>query len=154
MLRLFTAQGVDRARIEVEPWRGLFNEHFAVYHGVDIALDPFPYNGTTTTCEALWLGVPVIALAGDRHSGRVGLDLLNRVGLAHLAAEDADAYVRAAVNLAKDIPALAALRRDLRERMRRSPLCDAPHFAREFEAALRQMWRRWCESAVSDRNAP
>jgi predicted O-linked N-acetylglucosamine transferase (SPINDLY family) len=155
MMRFFTAQGVDPARIEVEPWRGAsFAEHFAVYHGVDIALDPFPYNGTTTTCEALWLGAPVVTLIGDRHSGRVGLDLLSRIGLAHLAAEDADEYVRKAADLAKDLPALAALRREMRERMRTSPLCDAPRFAREFEAALRGMWRQWCESAVSDKNAP
>jgi predicted O-linked N-acetylglucosamine transferase (SPINDLY family) len=154
MMRFFTAQGVDRARIEVEPWRGTsFAEHFAVYHGVDIALDPFPYNGTTTTCEAMWMGAPVITLIGNRHSGRVGLDLLSRVGLAHLAAKDADEYVKKAVDLARDIPALADLRRNLRERVRASPLCDAPRFAHEFEAALRRMWRQWCESAVSDKNA-
>jgi len=112
---------------------------------VDIALDPFPYNGTTTSCEALWMGVPVVSLIGDRHAGRVGLDLLSRVGLSELAAPNIDSYVATAAGLARDLPALARLRGGLRERLRASPLCDAPRFARDFEAALRRMWRHWCE---------
>jgi protein O-GlcNAc transferase len=115
---------------------------------MDVALDPFPYNGTTTTCEALWMGVPVVALIGDRHASRVGLDLLTRVGLPELAAPDAESYVRRAAGLVEDLPALSSLRQGLRERMRQSPLCDAARFGRDFDAALRQMWRQYCAGAA------
>ncbi len=122
------------------------SNHFALYNRVDIALDPFPYNGTTTTCEALWMGVPVLTLIGDRHSGRVGFDLLTRVGLPQLAAPDAQGYVRVAAELSRDLPALSSLRQELRARLRASPLCDQNRFAREFESALRTMWKQWCDS--------
>ena len=91
------------------------------------------------------MGVPVVSLIGNRHAGRVGLDLLSRVGLSELAAPDIESYVATAVNLARDLAALARLRSGLRERLRASPLCDGPRFARDFEAALRLIWRRWCE---------
>ncbi len=146
LLSLLTAQGIEPARIDIEIWRNEAADHLAAYDRVDVALDPFPYNGTTTTCEALWMGVPVIALAGDRHSGRVGLDLLTRVGLPQLAQPTPEAYGRKAVELASDRAALADLRQGLRARMRASPLCDQKRFTREFEAALRQMWRQWCAS--------
>ena len=96
------------------------------------------------------MGVPVISLVGERHSGRVGLDLLSRVGLAEFAAPDLDSYVAIAAALAGDRPRLRRLRGELRERMRASPLCDAPGFARAFEAALRAMWRRWCGGEHSE----
>jgi len=145
LLRMLAAQGIGPARTDIENWRGGISDHFAVYDRVDIALDPFPYNGTTTTCEALWMGVPVIALIGDRHSGRIGLDLLTRVGLPQLAAPDAPGYVWAAAELARDRTALSTLRQGLRARLRASPLCDEKRFAREFESALRAMWKQWCE---------
>ena len=90
------------------------------------------------------MGVPVVTLAGDRHAARVGLSLLNRVGLEHLAATGTDAYVAVAIGLARDIAALNELRLGLRERMRKSPLTDAPRFARDIETAYRTMWRAWC----------
>jgi len=144
----FGAEGIDPVRVDLRGWMQGSQDHLGLYGEVDIALDPFPYNGTTTTCEALWMGAPVVTLIGDRHAGRVGFDILSRVGLERFAAPDADAYVRIAASLAGDRATLAALRADLRERVRRSPLCDAPRFAREFEAALRTMWRRWCEAAA------
>src|SRR5260370_33896534 len=119
-------------------------EHLRLYQEIDIALDPFPYNGTTTTCEALWRGVPVVTLVGDRHVARVGLSLLWQIGLTQLAAADRAAYVRIAGDLARETDKLNRLRLELRERMRRSTLMDAPRFAKSFEAALRAIWRAWC----------
>lgn len=92
------------------------------------------------------MGVPMVSLIGDRHAGRVGFDLLSQVGLEALAATDVDSYVATAIALAQDRPRLVQLRGELRERMRVSPLCDAPRFARAFEAALRSMWRAWCDA--------
>ncbi len=143
-LDLFAAHGVEADRIELRQPQRAMPDHLGSYADIDIALDPFPYNGTTTTCEAMWMGVPVVALIGDRHSARVGFDLLSEVGLAELAARDIDAYVATAVALAGDRPRLQELRGELRERMRASPLCDAPRFARAFEDGLRRMWREWC----------
>jgi len=119
--------------------------HLELYHRVNVALDTHPYHGTTTTCEALWMGVPVVSVAGQTHVSRVGVSLLNSVGLPELIAHSADEYVSIAAGLANDWPRLAELRRTLRSRMRTSPLMDAPRFARDIEAAYRQMWRNWCE---------
>ena len=141
----FIAEGVDLGRIALRPWIAETRDHLAAYGEVDIALDPFPYNGTTTTCEALWMGVPVVTLVGDRHAARVGLDLLTRVELERFAAPDMDSYVRVAAALAHDSGTLSTLRSGLRECVERSPLCDAARFAREFEAALRAAWRQWCK---------
>lgn len=140
----FVEEGIAIERIDLRPWINDARDHLTAYGDVDIALDPFPYNGTTTTCEALWMGVPVITLIGDRHSARVGLDLLTRVGLERFAAPDVDSYVQTATALAADRVVLSALRAELRERVARSPLCDAGRFAREFETALRAAWRQWC----------
>jgi protein O-GlcNAc transferase len=118
--------------------------HLALYDRLDIALDPFPYNGTTTTCEALWMGVPVVALRGDRHAGRVGASLLTQIGLADLIADSVEVYVETAVALAGNPARLSELRRSLRPRMAASPLCDAAGFARKIEHAYRTMWQRWC----------
>ena len=119
-------------------------EHLAAYGRVDIALDTFPYHGTTTTCEALWMGVPVVTLAGPTHESRVGVSLLTNAGLPELIARDRDEYSRLAVQLAADVTRLADLRATLRARLAASPLLDAPRFARNVEAAYRAMWRQWC----------
>jgi predicted O-linked N-acetylglucosamine transferase (SPINDLY family) len=145
-LELFASRGIGTERIELRGAIAKPSEHLAAYAEVDVALDPFPYNGTTTTCEAMWMGVPVVTLIGDRHTGRVGFDLLTRVGLAELAAPGVDAYVAIAVALARDLPRLQRMRASLRQQMRDSALCDAPGYARKFEAALREMWRQWCKS--------
>src|ERR1700722_699946 len=144
----FAAAGIDPARLTMIRWRSDLADHLAAYGESDIGLDPFPFNGTTTSCEALWMGVPVMALIGDRHSGRVGFDLLSRIGLERFAAPDVEGYVRLAAEAAKDVPGLAELRRGLRARLRASPLCDENRFARKFEAALRVMWRQWCAGAA------
>lgn len=143
-LAMFREQGVLSDRIELVGTVSSSAEHLALYGKVDVALDTFPYNGTTTTCEALWMGVPVITLVGHAHAGRVGLSLLTAVGLRELAAETAEEYVTRAAALAADLGSLSALRASLRERMRASRLCDAAAFAGTVEAAYREIWRRWC----------
>jgi protein O-GlcNAc transferase len=145
----FARRGVDAARI-------LFADYLpasadlsqgallARYHDIDVALDTFPYGGMTTTLDALWMGVPVVSLVGERNLGRAGLSLLSNVGLAELAASDVVGYVDAAVRLAGDQVRLAALRASLRERMRSSPLLDAEGYTRKVEQAFRDMWVDWC----------
>ncbi|MFA6046462.1 MAG: tetratricopeptide repeat protein [Phycisphaerales bacterium] len=140
----FEKHGVDPSRIITADWVKKPGGHFPMYRRMDISLDPFPYNGTTTTCEALWMGVPVIALAGDTHRSRVGVSLLNTVGVPELIAKDADDYVRLAAALANDSARLATYHHTLRPRVEASPLVDGTRFARDFEACLRAMWRAWC----------
>ena len=132
-------------RVELVAWQPSEAMHLAQYGHVDIALDPFPYNGTTTTCEALWMGVPVVTLRGDRHGGRVGASLLSQIDLTDLIANSVEEYVEIALTLANNPGRLEELRRSLRPRMAASPLCDGPAFARKMEAALRAMWQHWCE---------
>jgi protein O-GlcNAc transferase len=122
--------------------------HLELYHDVDIALDTFPYHGTTTTCEALWMGVPVVALVGDRHMSRVGASLLTAIGRAEWLAHDADAYVRLASGLAGDPLRLTGIRRGLRAELQASPLLDHVGQAACFGAALRTCWREWCARTV------
>jgi predicted O-linked N-acetylglucosamine transferase (SPINDLY family) len=110
---------------------------------MDIALDPFPYNGTTTTCEALWMGVPVITYKGAHHGGRVGASLLGAAGVEELVAVDEDHYVVLAAELAADGGRLKALRADLRERMEASPLTDGAAFTMKMETAYRNIWKTW-----------
>ncbi|MGO8749538.1 MAG: tetratricopeptide repeat protein [Thermoguttaceae bacterium] len=119
-------------------------EYLGVYQRIDVALDPFPYGGGTTTCDALWMGVPVVSLAGPTAVGRGGVSILSNLGLPELVAQDPEQYVRIAAKLAYDLSRLSALRASLRDRMQASPLMDAPRFARNVEAAYRTMWQRWC----------
>ena len=142
----FARRGIAPVRIVVVDWVEGWLQHLPLYHQVDIGLDPFPYNGTTTTCESLHMGVPVIALRGDRFISRVSASILHTAGFDDWIADDLDAYVEKAVRLARDIPALGRLRQTVRPQFMASPMCDAPRFARNFEAALRKMWRTWCEN--------
>lgn len=115
------------------------------YHDIDLALDTFPYGGMTTTLDALWMGVPVVSLVGERNLGRAGLSILSNVGLAEFATPTLDAYVALAVSLAQDHAQLAQLRAELRPRMQASPLLDAAGFTRQLEKAFRGMWLEWCQ---------
>jgi predicted O-linked N-acetylglucosamine transferase (SPINDLY family) len=115
------------------------------YNEIDVALDTFPYTGMTTTLDALWMGVPVVSLVGERNLGRAGLSLLTNVGMAELAVTDVDAYVAQAIALSREPDRLARLRQELRPRMLTSPLLDAEGFTRRLEGALRDMWVAWCE---------
>jgi protein O-GlcNAc transferase len=142
---ILAAQEIDPQRITFVG-RMKFPEYFAQYQRSDIALDPFPFVGGTTTCDALWMGVPVITLAGDTATGRGGVSLLSNVGLPELIARDPEEYLKIAKDLAADLPRLVHLRATLRNKVRQSPLMDASSFARDVEAAYRQMWTRWCSS--------
>jgi predicted O-linked N-acetylglucosamine transferase (SPINDLY family) len=148
-LQRFARHGVAPDRIELRSGTSAVSGHLAVYGQVDIALDPYPYHGTTTTCEALLMGVPVISLAGKVHASRVGVSLVANVGLLQLIADTPDQYIRTAAEWAGDLPRLGELRAVLRQRLLASPLCDQPHFAREFESALRSVWRQWCQGRGS-----
>lgn len=134
----FAAHGVAADRLRLVGWVDDRRGHLGLYGEVDVALDPTPYAGTTTTCEALWMGVPVVTLAGRAHAGRVGVSLLRAVGgpAGEGVAADADAYVATAARLAGDATLRASLRQELRGRLAASPLCDGRRFAEAWTAAL------------------
>lgn len=146
----FARHGVSEDRVEVRGWTRDRAAHLALHEEVDAALDTFPYHGTTTTCDALWMGVPVVTLAGEAHVSRVGASLLDRVGLADLVAASPEAYVDLAVQLAFDLTRLAELRRTLRDRVQASPLGQAEAFTRALEEALRAIWAEACEEASAE----
>ncbi len=142
----FAAHGIGPERLRVLPPEAQAQSHLALYNEIDIALDPFPYNGTTTTCEALWMGVPVITLAGDRHAGRVGASLLGAIGFQAGIAATPEDYVLTARLLASQPELLATARRNLRADLARSPLGDHSGHARAVEEAYRAVWQIWCAS--------
>jgi predicted O-linked N-acetylglucosamine transferase (SPINDLY family) len=137
-------EGIDPQRVSFVG-RAPVAAYLERYRSIDIALDTHPYGGGTTTCDALWMGVPVVSLAGKTAVGRAGLSILTNVGLPELVANTPEEYVRLAVDLAGDLPRLKELHSTLRQRMQASPLMDGPRFARNVEAAYRQMWRNWCQ---------
>lgn len=147
LLRAFADRGVAD-RVDFLPWTQTWRDHLALYDKIDVALDSFPYQGTTTSCEALWMGVPLVTIMGDRHAARVGPSILKQIGLDELVGATADEYVAIAADLARDPQRVAALRAGMRQRMLASSLCDETGFARRMQAALREMWRRWCAQAV------
>ena len=142
--KLFSEQGITMDRLEFISWLPSGKEHLALYNRVHIGLDPFPYNGCTTTCEALWMGVPVITLAGEVTRARVGGGILRQMGLDELVAESPEAYIEIARGLATDVARLQDLRMSLREKMLQSSLLDAPGLTRNVETKYREMWQRWC----------
>ena len=144
LLAAFARHGITAGRLELLGNTPSYREHLALYGRVDIALDSFPYNGTTTSCEALWMGVPVVTLAGATHRSRVGASLLSSIGLSELAAGDARQFVEIAAALAHDTGRLQGLRGSLRRTMAASPLTDGAGFTRGLESALRDIWGRWC----------
>lgn len=147
----FGARGIDTLRIELVAFAPTLEAHLSLYSRVDIALDPLPYNGTTTTCEALWMGVPVVTLVGASHAGRVGASLLHAAGLPELVAPDFEAYVDVAASLARDAGRRARYHATVRDRLLASPLGDARGFASRFAALLRSCWRERCAESVRPR---
>ena len=143
--RMFDRAGFSAARVEIAGPVGSPRDFLACYDEIDIALDCFPYGGTTTTCEALWMGVPVVTRAGRPHASRVGLSILDAVGLRDLATGSEGAYVAACSRLAADHARLVDLRQGLRARIQASPLGDAAGLARAVEGAFMDLWRGWCD---------
>jgi predicted O-linked N-acetylglucosamine transferase (SPINDLY family) len=142
---LFVEGGVAQDRVEFIP-RASPARYFARYHDLDLSLDPFPYNGHTSALDSLWMGVPVITLAGRTAVGRGGVSILSNVGLPELIAKTPERYVAIAVDWASDLTRLAALRAGLRDRLHGSPLMDGVGYAANVEAAFRQIWKTWCGS--------
>ena len=145
--RAFAGHGVDEIRIDVRPYAKSFADHLKTFAEIDVALDPFPYNGTTTTCDALWMGIPIVAMRGHTHAARVSESLLTAMGLTPWIADTQDDYVALAAGLARDRVALTTWRQRLRPMMAASPLGDAAGYARRVEAALRSAWRDSCRRA-------
>lgn len=144
LLRDFTSAGIAASRITIAP-RVPLEQYFRQFDAVDIALDATPYSGHTTTCDTLWMGVPVVTLSGTTSVSRGAASILTNVGVTDWIAPTADEYARLAVKLASEREALAGLRASLRRRMLQSPLMNEIRFVRDLEDAYRQMWRQRCE---------
>ncbi|WP_376967265.1 tetratricopeptide repeat protein (plasmid) [Azospirillum sp. A26] len=149
----FAAAGIDPDRLDLVGFIKDAAGHLAAYNRIDIALDPHPYNGTITTCDTLWMGAPLVTLAGSRHAARVGASLMTAIGLPELVAATPDRYAAIAADLAGDLTRLMRLRMGMRERVRASALCDETRFMRNLETAYRLIWRRWCDDAATGRPA-
>jgi predicted O-linked N-acetylglucosamine transferase (SPINDLY family) len=143
------ALGIGGEQLILRGWEKLAGGQLALYAQMDVALDTFPYNGGTTTCEALWMGVPVVTLRGATHASRMGASLLHAAGMPELVANSEDEFVAHAVRLALDLPALARLRAGMRERLAASPLLDEHGFVRALEAHYRDAWRGWCDTQAA-----
>jgi predicted O-linked N-acetylglucosamine transferase (SPINDLY family) len=143
---MFNDHGIEEHRVQLLGTHP-HTEVMRRYQQVDIALDPFPYSGGLTTCEALWMGVPVVTCPGETFASRHSLSLMSNIGLTETITSNLDEYVQTAVELAGDLPRLALLRSRLRGQMASSSLCDAVGFSRAFEKLCRGMWHNWCEQS-------
>lgn len=140
----FNGHGISGERLLLTGYIPSATEHLLMYNSIDISLDTFPYNGTTTTCESLWMGVPVITFEGTSHVSRVGVSLLSQTGLHEFIAQDSDQYVDIAVELADTTEKLRALRAGLRDRLKASFLTNPHVFIHHLEAVYRMVWEKWC----------
>jgi predicted O-linked N-acetylglucosamine transferase (SPINDLY family) len=148
-LKLFAQEGITGDRLKFYGKLPNFKHHLELYNSIDLCLDPFPYNGATTTCESLWMGVPVVTLSGDRHVSRVGASILTCVGLTDFIAKDIDDYIKIAVAKSANENDLESTKKGLREKMQSSQLCDAKLFASEVEHAYRDMWQYYLDTCVT-----
>ena len=147
ILAHFEARGVIPERVEIRhDWRP--DEHWAIYSSIDVSLDVFPWCGHTTACESLWMGVPVVTLAGDRRSSRMTASVLTMMGLTELIAETPEQYIEAASRLVSDPIRLSRTRGRAARADASLPLCDGPSFTRDLEAAYETLWRRWCNQQI------
>ena len=140
---LFIQEGISKERIKFYQPSSSIEKHLSLYNTIDIGLDPFPYNGATTTCEALWMGVPVITLLGNCHVGRVGASILTNIDLEDFIAHDINGYIELAVEMSANLKYLMEIKTGLRERMKKAPLCDGLSFAKDFEAIYQDMWSEY-----------
>jgi predicted O-linked N-acetylglucosamine transferase (SPINDLY family) len=145
LLERFRSYNIDPDRIQTYGYTARREQHLALYSDVDIALDTHPYNGTTTTCEALWMGVPVITLTGTHHASRVSTSILHRVGLDVLCAATPEEYVAIACTLGQNPDTLREMRSEMRLRMKQSALCDPAVFYENLRGVFRSMWHVYCE---------
>ena len=145
MEQLFVDCELSPTRLKLQGWSS-YEDFLAAHNQIDVALDPFPFAGGATTCNALWMGVPVITWPGETFASRKGLSYLSRVGLKETIASDAQEYADIAVGLASDLDRLTRLRADLRSRMAASLLCDGSQLAENLLAFLRSAWERWCRT--------
>jgi predicted O-linked N-acetylglucosamine transferase (SPINDLY family) len=148
LIEKFSSGGIDRNRIDLLP-RQSFVGYFESYRKIDLALDPFPFGGGITTCDALWMGVPVVTLRGKTAVGRGATSILTNIGMSNLIASSEEEYISIAKNLCRDLDALAATRKGLREKFQQSPVMDGRLFAAEMGQLFRQAWVRHCEATNS-----
>jgi predicted O-linked N-acetylglucosamine transferase (SPINDLY family) len=149
----FQRAGIPEERVIMQGLLPTVLDHLEFISSVDIALDSYPYNGTTTTCESLFMGVPVISCAGRTHVSRVGASILSVINLGELVAESVDDYIEKARVLASDGQRLIHYRNSLREKMLCSPLMDVVGFTGKLESAYREMWRLWCLEQNEEKQA-
>jgi len=149
ILSLFSKAGLDMSKIDVRPTVLSSADHLEMYNEVDVALDSYPYNGTTTTCEALWMGVPVVTLSGERHVSRVGMSILSRIGCQELITETPDEYCACAVNWATDYKKMADFREHARQFLEKTPLMDRKLFTISMEKAFLSFWHDYIHSQRS-----
>jgi len=145
---MFAQKGISQGRIKMLDRVPSFTDHLNLYNEIDIGLDTFPYNGTTTTCEALWMGVPVIVLEGGHHVARVGVSILTNIGLSELISGNKKEYIKKAITLAYNLEHLSSLRSCLRSMVGQSPLSNTAHFMKYLELAYHEMWMKWCENGA------
>ncbi|MBU2537297.1 MAG: tetratricopeptide repeat protein [Proteobacteria bacterium] len=143
LIELFGAAGIAAERLILQP-RMPIVDYLALHHHIDLALDPFPYNGGTTTYHSLWMGVPVITLAGEQMVSRCGVAILSRIGMHEFITHSEEEYLQRAIELAQDLPGLNRIRQSLREQMSGTN-CKPGNITHHLEAAYRDMWRRWCK---------
>jgi predicted O-linked N-acetylglucosamine transferase (SPINDLY family) len=148
VLDVLKSEGVEPQQLSFVGFLPI-ERYFAAYNQIDIALDSFPYAGGTTTCDALWMGIPVVTLAGQTGVARGGLSILSNLNLNGFVATTTDQYIDLATSLARDLPRVSELRASLRPRMQASPLMNAPQFARDVESIYRQIWRTWCSAGAN-----
>ncbi|MBX9795065.1 MAG: hypothetical protein K2Y02_12270, partial [Burkholderiaceae bacterium] len=153
LLRHFEARGIGAERLVLNPWRPDLHSHLDLYREVDIGLDTYPYNGATTTCESLWMGVPVVSLRGATHVSRMGASILQSAGFGDWAASLPDEYVEMAVRRAGDLSALAELRCGARDRLRRSALMDTKAHTADLERLILSACEGRLFQPASHRNA-
>lgn len=146
---IFERFGVDSTRIDLMGLLPLHRDHLSAYGLVDLSLDTWPYAGTTTTCEALWMGVPVVTLQGEAcHAHNVGVSLLSQIGHERFIARNIEEYIRIAITLASDVQQLQDIRKTLRAQITQSYLCDGATFTQHLEGVYHELWTRWCKTSA------